>query len=199
MQMKWDFSVCQAGWQSRNRHQWSPFLLARRGKKPHRNTEILTILSATEKNDPIETDAKPTPLRIYSSHKRQIYSFKYLNTSVGAFSIYHPLAHLTAFGTPCCKLMTLGFLTPDPHLNRNQPRVQRRKHPTSGGLGQFPSPSLGNFISWMSFAERQREKVGLFCVQTLVKASAMVLQATAECRSPLQKVSIFTSYALSYS
>lgn len=100
--------------------------LQRQGKKP----------------DPIKTHAKAAPRRLYGPTVRGIMSLKYLITSVGSFSsvLYHPPAHLTAFGTPCCKLVTLGFLTPDPHLNRNQPRVQQRKHPTVGGFGHFLSP-----------------------------------------------------------
>lgn len=98
--------------------------------------------SSCEENDPIKPATKAVALHVYNSPRREINDVKYLITSVGSFSsvLYHPPAHLTAFGTPCCKLMTLGFLTPDPHLNRNQPRVQQRKHPTVGGFGHFLSP-----------------------------------------------------------
>lgn len=128
---------------------------------------------------------KAAPLRIYNPPYRQIIHFKYLITSVGSFSsvLYHPLAHLTAFGTPCCKLMTLGFLTPDPHLNRNQPRVQQRKHPTVGGFGQFlsPGPLATLPARWQRDRERQREgympcsDCGLLLLPAARLAIAMVL------------------------
>lgn len=140
-------------------------MLARRGKKHQRSAEKpCDPCSSCEKNDPIDTDAKAAPLRVHNPPKREINPFKYLITSVGSFSsvLYHPLAHLTAFGTPCCKLMTLGFLTPDPHLNRNQPRVQQRKHPTVGGFGHFlsPGPLAGNFTCKMAERRRRRRRGG---------------------------------------
>lgn len=132
--------------------------------------KILAILAAAaSKTIRSKTDPKAAPLRIYNPPHREIIWFKYLITSVGSFSsvLYHPLAHLTAFGTPCCKLMTLGFLTPDPHLNRNQPRVQQRKHPTVGGFGHFLSP-------WQLYLQDGRERKteeGTCRVHTVVQAS----------------------------
>lgn len=115
-------------------------------------------------------------------------SFKYLITSVGSFSsvLYHPLAHLTAFGTPCCKLMTLGFLTPDPHLNRNQPRVQQRKHPTVGGFGHFlsPGPLATLPARWQGEKDWGRD---ILYVGLLLPAAR--LSHTADCSSTLQKMS----------
>lgn len=137
----------------------APFLLARRGrKKKHthqrsRAEKPCDPRSGSEPKHPIQKQNPNRPVRALTIHgKRKTVGFKYLNTSVGSFSsvLYHPLAHLTAFGTPCCKLMTLGFLTPDPHLNRNQPRVLRRKHPTVGGLGHFLSP-------WQLYLQDGRE------------------------------------------
>ncbi|CAB1420083.1 unnamed protein product [Pleuronectes platessa] len=104
-----DSSACQAGWYG-----------AGAGTEP----EPLFVGTPWKKNS-----TEKAPARNQASGEKR--AQKRLR---GAFT-----PGLEAFGTPCCKLMTLGFLTPDPHLNRNQPRVQQRKHPTVGGFGHFPS------------------------------------------------------------
>lgn len=132
-------------------------MLARR-KKTHTSVVAKNPCSLCEKkNRPDRT--KPALIHLHIPPERETNRFKYLITSVGSFSsvLYHPLAHLTAFGTPCCKLMTLGFLTPDPHLNRNQPRVRQRKHPTVGGFGHVLSPWQLYLQRWQEDREGERD------------------------------------------
>lgn len=77
--------------------------------------------------------------------------------------------------------MTLGFLTPDPHLNRNQPRVRQRKHPSVGGLATFSAP--GNFTC-NDGREREREREG----QEHGARAPCFGPPSPERRAPLQKV-----------
>ncbi|XP_057687411.1 G-protein coupled receptor 183-like [Corythoichthys intestinalis] len=64
---------------------------------------------------------------------KDIYSVAaYSDELCNVIDIEHPSLY-AAFGTPCCKLMTLRFLTPDPHLNRNQPVVQHERNTAHSG------------------------------------------------------------------
>lgn len=125
-------------------------------KTPASPAAAAAAAAAESKSNPKQSRIEPRT-RSQFTGKKEIVWRNYLNTWVGSFSgvLYHPPAHLTAFGTPCCKLMTLGFLTPDPHLNRKQPTALRRKHPTVGGFGHFLSP-------WQLYLQdgRERERRG---------------------------------------
>lgn len=125
-------------------------------KTPASPAAAAAAAAAESKSYPKQSRIEPRTHSQFTG-KREIVWRNYLNTWVGSFSgvLYHPPAHLTAFGTPCCKLMTLGFLTPDPHLNRKQPTALRRKHPTVGGFGHFLSP-------WQLYLQdgRERERRG---------------------------------------
>ena len=99
-------------------HRRNPFLLARDGQQAQQ-PKSLWFFRRWEIN-PKQTDNSLGPWHSTTYRRMVEMQTWYLITSVGAFSMFHPLAHLTAFGTPCCKLVTLSVLTPDPNLNRSQ-------------------------------------------------------------------------------
>lgn len=145
--------------------------------------KILAVLLAADAYNGSDQNRHKTRtgVKLQTTLKR-ITRLKYLFTWVGSVSsvLYHPPAHLTAFGTPCCKLMTLGFLTPDPHLNRNQPRAQQKNTAHCGRvwpLSQTRTP--GNFTCTMAKPGGEGFSSACGCRPFLVAA------LTAEGRSTL--------------
>lgn len=101
--------IVGAGKHHQQRKRETPFLLARKGeKKKHGDAE------KGEKTPP--PDAKAASRRVPEPRERKTTARTYLITSVGSFSsvLYHPLAHLTAFGTPCCKAYDVRLPHPWP-------------------------------------------------------------------------------------